>query len=259
LRSLSNPNPQMESPAQTPLRAGPLRLLLLDEHALFRRSLSRFLASEPGFEIAGECDTCDQALELVRSTPVEIVLLNAELGWERGHGFMSTARSGGYNGRFFLIAGTTDARFIAQAFKFGAAAIFLNSEGPERLAQALRLVAEGEMWIDSKVIQMLAEQLADRMPQIAPRESDKVLNDREQSVLLGIIGGLTNRKIGENLRLSESSVKNVIQRLFGKAGVKTRSQLVRVALEGSLGMTRKLIENHRKPGANLSAMRHSRG
>jgi len=259
LRSPSNSNSRIETPAQPARAGGPIRLLLLDQHALFRRSLSRFLASEPGFEIAGECDTCDQALETVRSTPVDIVLLNAELGSERGHGFMSAARSGGYSGRFFLIAGGTDAHFVAQAFKFGAAAIFLNSEAPERLVQALRLVAEGEMWVDSKVVQMLAEQLAGQMPQIPPRESDKLLNDREQSVLLGIIGGLTNRKIGENLGLSESSVKNVIQRLFGKAGVKTRSQLVRVALEGSLGVTRKLIENHRKPAANLSAMRHSRG
>jgi DNA-binding NarL/FixJ family response regulator len=52
---------------------------------------------------------------------------------------------------------------------------------------------------------------------------------------MGILEGLTNRKIGGNMGLAESSVKNIVQRLFGKAGVKTRGQLVRVALEGSLG------------------------
>lgn len=265
LRSPSSLNPQTQSPEQLSHRADRIRLLLLDNHALFRGSLSRFLASEPDFEIAGECDTSEQALEVLQSTHVDIVLLDADLGSERGHAFMSAARSRGYAGRFFLIAGTADARFVALAFKFGAAAIFLNSEAPERLAQALRSVAEGEMWVDSKVVQMLAEQLADRLPQTGPPVSNAALTDREQKVLLGVMGGLTNREIGENLSLSESSVKNVIQRLFGKAGVKTRSQLVRVALEGSLGVTRRLIEEHRSKSpaarklANLPDTRQSRG
>ena len=60
------------------------------------------------------------------------------------------------------------------------------------------------------------------------------------------VNGLTNKKIGTNMGLSESSVKNIVQRLFGKAGVKTRSQLVRVALEGSLGTTRQLISRQLK-------------
>lgn len=61
-------------------------------------------------------------------------------------------------------------------------------------------------------------------------------------MLLGILGGLTNRKIGDNMGLSGSSVKYVVQRLFGKAGVKTRSQLVRVALEGSPGAAQEFIK-----------------
>jgi two-component system, NarL family, nitrate/nitrite response regulator NarL len=237
---------------------GTIRLLLVDHHALFRGSLSRFLASEPGFAIAAECDTCEQALEALKSTAVDIVLLDADLGSERGPAFMSAARQGGYAGHFLLIAGAADARFVAAAFKMGATAIFLNSETPERLAHALRSVADGEVWVDSKVVQMLAEQLADG--QTAAREPASTLTDREQSVLLGIIGGLTNRKIGENLGLSESSVKNVIQRLFGKAGVKTRSQLVRAALEGSLGITRNWVEAQRGKVRlpNLTSVRHSR-
>ena len=84
---------------------------------------------------------------------------------------------------------------------------------------------------------MLAEQLADRYPQLQDPSVNGVLEERERNVLLGILGGLTNKKIGASMGLSESSVKNIVQRLFGRAGVKTRSQLVRVALEGSLGPT----------------------
>src|SRR5712691_2702368 len=90
---------------------------------------------------------------------------------------------------------------------------------------------------------MLAEQLIERYSQFDDRGSTGVLDDRERNVLLGILGGLTNKKIGTNMGLSESSIKNIVQRLFGKAGVKTRSQLVRVALEGSLGTTRQLEED----------------
>jgi DNA-binding CsgD family transcriptional regulator len=83
--------------------------------------------------------------------------------------------------------------------------------------------------------------LIDRYSRFDEQGSTGCLEDRERNVLLGILGGLTNKKIGTNMGLSESSVKNIVQRLFGKAGVKTRSQLVRVALEGSLGTTRQLI------------------
>src|SRR5260370_40415524 len=94
---------------------------------------------------------------------------------------------------------------------------------------------------------MLAEQLIERYPPFEDRGSTATLEDRERHVLLGMLGGLTNKKIGANMGLSESSVKNIVQRLFGKAGVKTRSQLVRVALEGSLGTTRQLMS--RRPAA----------
>jgi len=109
----------------------------------------------------------------------------------------------------------------------------LKSESLDRLVQAIRLVASGAVWIDQKVIQLLADRLIDH-PQLDYRTSRSPLTDREEKVLLGILGGLTNRKIGDNIGLSESTVKGVVQQLFRKARVRKRGQLVRVALEGSL-------------------------
>ena len=223
-----------------------IRLVLLDDHGLFRASLSRFLASEPGFEIAGECGTSAEALEVLNGSTVDIVLLDFDVRSERGNDFISAARQAGYRGRFLLVTGAADARSAAIALHLGASGIFLKSEAPERLVHAIRIVADGEVWVDPRVIQMLAEQLIDRYPQFDDQGSTGVLEDRERNVLLGILGGLTNKKIGTNMGLSESSVKNIVQRLFGKAGVKTRSQLVRVALEGSLWTTRQLISRQLK-------------
>jgi DNA-binding NarL/FixJ family response regulator len=177
-------------------------------------------------------------------------LFDFYLGSERGNEFISAARQAGYRGRFLLVAGAADARSVAIALKLGASGIFLKSEGPERLVHAIRLVADGEVWVDPRVIQMLAEQLIDQHPQFDDQGSTAALEDRERNVLLGILGGLTNKKIGANMGLSESSVKNIVQRLFGKAGVKTRSQLVRVALEGSLWTTRQLISRQPKSNHN---------
>jgi DNA-binding NarL/FixJ family response regulator len=94
-------------------------------------------------------------------------------------------------------------------------------------------VASGAVWVDKKIIQILVDQLIDRT--LPDRSSGNVLSEREEKVLLGILGGLTNRKIGDQIGLSESSVKSVVQQLFVRADVRTRSQLVRAALEGSLG------------------------
>jgi DNA-binding NarL/FixJ family response regulator len=217
------------------LTEDPIRLVLLDENGLFRASLCRFLSSEPGFDVTGECSTFEEALQVMNRSEVDLVLLHLDLGWEDGNEFMSAAREAGYRGKFLIVTGTADARNSAIALKLGASGIFLKSEPPNRLVQAIRLVVSGDVWVDQKVIQLLADQLVDRYLQVEDHGSRNILGDRDQKVLLGILGGLTNKKIGGGLGLSESSVKNIVQQLFQRAGVRTRSQLVRVALEGSLG------------------------
>ena len=161
---------------------------------------------------------------------------------------MTAAREAGYTGQFVLVTERVEAASAAMALKLGAAGIFLKSEAAERLAHAIRMVATGEVWIEPKVIQILAEQLLQQAPPEDGSQAAGGLEERERSVLLGILSGLTNKKIGEHLGLSESCVKNIVQRLFGKAGVKKRSQLVRVALEGSLGATHQAISRQSTPG-----------
>jgi DNA-binding NarL/FixJ family response regulator len=104
------------------------------------------------------------------------------------------------------------------------------------LAKAIRLVASGEMWMDQRVIHLMADGIHRREGQ----GFQKVLTEREQQVLRGIFEGLTNKEIATRLGVSESAVKATLQQLFQKTHVRTRSQLVRIALESSLGATRKL-------------------
>jgi two-component system, NarL family, nitrate/nitrite response regulator NarL len=119
-----------------------IRLILLDEHGLFRASLGRLLASEPDLEVAGECGTSAEALEAIRGSTVDVVLLDFDVGAEHGNDFISAARQAGYQGRFLIVAGSADVRNSAIALKLGASGIFLKSEAPDRLVQAIRLVGK---------------------------------------------------------------------------------------------------------------------
>lgn len=216
-----------------------LRLLLVDNHALFRTSLARLLAAENGFEIAGECGSASEALDVLRGTPVDVVLLDFDIGGDQGNAFILNARRGGFDGQFLLITGTADIDRYALALTLGASGVFLKSDRPDRLVRAIRLVASGGIWIDPTVVQRFAERY---MSEDHGRETVvHSLEDREEAVLEGLLQGLTNKRIGMQIGLSESSVKNILQGLFGKTGVRTRSQLVRAALEGSLGRIPSLI------------------
>jgi DNA-binding NarL/FixJ family response regulator len=200
-----------------------IRLVLLSDLVLFRESLARLLASEHDFELVAECAAPQEALEKLSGTEVNVLLVDFGIAKE----FIPCAREAGYHGKFLVVAKEIDARGSAIVLSCGASGIFLESDCSARLMQAIRLVATGEAWVDPKVIQLLA----DRYPKYEDRWWG-TQTQREQAVLKGIVDGLSNRKIGTKIGMSESTIKATVQRLFDKAGVRTRSQLVRIALEG---------------------------
>jgi DNA-binding NarL/FixJ family response regulator len=210
-----------------------IRLLLLDDQALLRASLAHFLASEPDLLVMCECGTPAEALEILSTSPIDVVLLDFGHAMEGRGGLISAAQRNGFQGRFLIVAESADTKSSAIAIKLGASGIFLKAEAPHRLVLAIKVVAGGGVWLDPRIVRLLADESAGRFPEGAEGCANR-LTDREQRVLLGILGGLTNRKIGENLGLSESSVKTAVQQLFYRTGVRTRGQLVRVAIEGSL-------------------------
>jgi DNA-binding NarL/FixJ family response regulator len=200
-----------------------IRLVLLDDHLLFRESLARLLAAEEDFGIVAQCASAPEALKALKASDVDVVLVDLGIAKE----FVLSARKARYRGKSLVVARSVDATDSAAVLKYGASGIFLESDSSSRLIQAIRLVANGEAWVDQRVLQLLA----DRFPQYDVRLLG-TLTDKEQSVLDGVVDGFSNRKIGDQIGVSESSVKGTLQQLFTKAGVRTRSQLVRIALEG---------------------------
>jgi DNA-binding NarL/FixJ family response regulator len=211
-----------------------IRLLLVDDHILFRDGLSRLLALEPDVEVVSGCGTIAEALETVGRRPVDIVLLDYDLGEHHGSHFISSARRAGFTGKVLMVTAGMTAKESSTALHLGASGIFLKHNSPGTLAKAVRLIMGGEIWVDPKVIQLMA----DRVDQPEEERVSPLLTEREQQVLRGIFEGLSNKEIGAQLGVTDGAVKATLQQLFQKTGVRTRSQLVRIALEGSLGPPR---------------------
>jgi len=206
---------------------GKIRILLLDDHALFREGLSRLLEGEPDMEMVACCASVGEATDVLLHKPIDLVLLDYDLGKERGFEFITQARQGGFQGRFLMVtAGMSDAESV-QALDLGVCGIFPKHSSPVALTQAIRKVMAGETWLDENAIQALVR--ASKHPEGA--DQAKSFTERETHVLQGVFEGLSNKEIGARLNISESSVKAALQQLFQKTGVRTRSQLVRIALE----------------------------
>jgi DNA-binding NarL/FixJ family response regulator len=205
------------------------RLLLLDDHALFRDSLSRLLESEPDFEVVARCGTVSEAMETLGAVPVDVVLLDFDLGDDHGNSFLIEARRAGFTGKVLLVTAGMTENDASLALQRGASGIFLKHDSPITLAQAIRLVMNGGTWLESKLVQSLVSKAGKR----DDPGSRKSLTTRERQVLEGIFEGLTNKEIAGRIGVSESAIKATLQQLFEKLNVRTRSQLVRVALEGS--------------------------
>jgi DNA-binding NarL/FixJ family response regulator len=125
-----------------------------------------------------------------------------------------------------VTGGMADAVML-RALENGASGVFLKSSPLAELTQAIGRVMKGETWIDSGMVKALLAD-ANRRSNEARQES---LSARERSVLRCVFEGLSNKEIGQQLGISEGSVKAALQQLFARTGVRTRSQLVRIAVE----------------------------
>ena len=201
-------------------------ILLVDDHALFRDSVARFLDSDPDFQVVASCATIEEAKEFLLASPVDLVLLDFDLGQWDGIDFMTVAASIGYRGRVLLVTAGIDESSAANLLRRGIAGVFLKHDPPAVLVDAIREVLAGKVWFEQNDLRRIVGRASEEE---APRT--RKLTEREQQVLVGVFDGLANKQIAERLQVSESSVKATLQQLFQKTGVRTRSQLVRIALE----------------------------
>jgi DNA-binding NarL/FixJ family response regulator len=206
-----------------------IKLLLLDDHVLFREGLRRLLVSEPEFETVAECGTPRDALDALSRLPVDVVLLDFDLEDDVGTRFISAASAAGYKGKILMVTAGMSPLDVTVARKLGISGIFLKHNPPNTLLEAIRTVAQGGTWTDPKIAPQGTTSGTGRSNAVALH-----LTPREQKVLRCVFEGLTNKEMAYELGVSQSSVKATLQHLFDKMKVRTRGQLVRIAIEQSL-------------------------
>jgi two-component system, NarL family, nitrate/nitrite response regulator NarL len=205
-----------------------IRLLVIDDHALFRESVARLLQVEPGFEVVAHCGSAAEALHVLQtSKDIDLILLDLDLGQERGADFLDQLHKLHFEGKVLLVtAGVNDSEVPALIRK-GIAGIFLKHGSPASLIQGIRDTVDGKALFDQRMLRRVMEQSA----RSSDDQSRAKLTDRERQVLSFVFEGLANKQIADRLQISETAVKASLQQLFAKTGVRTRGQLVRVALE----------------------------
>src|SRR6516165_10055406 len=130
-----------------------IRLLLLDDHILFREGLQRLLVSEPDFETVAECGTPAEALEVLSRDVVDVVLLDFDLEDDTGTRFIGSASAAGYRGKILMVTAGMSPLDISVAKKLGISGICLKHNPPALLLTAIRAVAAGDTWMDPKIAQ----------------------------------------------------------------------------------------------------------
>jgi two-component system nitrate/nitrite response regulator NarL len=202
-----------------------IRVLILDDHSLFRSGVVRLLESEPDMSVSSS-GTVGEAMDVLTRAPVDVVLLDYDLGQERGSDLVLQMKDHGIRARVLVVTAGLTGRQAADLMQQGIAGIFPKSDSPEALVEAIRKVHAGEAWLKQDHLQLLLQNLNE-----PAQHGEKSLSARERAVLRGVVEGLANKEIAGELQISESSVKAALQQVFNKTGVRTRSQLVRVALD----------------------------
>lgn len=205
-----------------------IRILIVDDHRLFRESLSRLLEMTPHVSVAGQCATVAEAVSTLARAKADVILLDYDLGEESGFTLLKDVKSREPETKVLMVtAGLSDDATL-QVMETGASGIFLKHSSPEQLVTAIEQVANGEIWLDNAALRVF---LAGKRSRNEVLDRTRTLTARQSEVLRGILDGLANKEIAWKLKVSETSVKAVIQELFHKTGVRTRSQLVRIAIE----------------------------
>jgi len=202
---------------------GAIRIYLLDDHMLFREGLRRLLDSDERFLITGQSGDPLQAVADLQKTPADVLVLDYDLGEKSALDLIEPLKSIGFAGRILIVTAGLPDKDALTLIKAGISGIFHKQESPEELQRAIMEVAQGRVLIDQQYLQAV-------VAAAQPQESTR-FTERERVTLRYLLQGLANKQIAGNLNISESAVKATLQQLFSKTGVRTRSQLVLLAIE----------------------------
>ncbi len=194
----------------------PIRVVLADDHPLFRRGVRGLLDAAPGIDVVGEAATGADALALVRRLLPDVLLLDLEMPGMTGVEVARALHAAGDAAAVLVLSAYDDETYVRELLDRGAAGYLTKEEAPERIVEAVRGVAAGQRgWFTAGVTAPAP---------LTPGPAS--LSPREREVLALIAEGLDNPTVARRLFLSESTVKNHVTNIYDKIEVRTRAEAV---------------------------------
>jgi NarL family two-component system response regulator LiaR len=210
--------------------AEPIRVLVVDDHAVVREGLRAFLGLQEGIEVAGEAVDGEEAVEAATRLRPDVILMDLVMPRMDGVAAMRSLRERVPQARVIVLTSFLDDDKLLPALRSGAAGYLLKNAQPQELARAVRAAHAGEALLDPLVAARLVETLAAD----GGEEPLQRLTPREREVLVLIARGLSNKRIAHELALSEKTVKTHVGHVLAKLGVSDRTQAAVVAVRAGL-------------------------
>lgn len=214
------------------VRSGRTRVLIADDHPLFREAITRLVEARPDLELVGEASDGRAALEQIRELAPDVAVIDVRMPELDGSAVLVALREEGLATNVVFLSAFLDSRTVYDAVASGAKAYLSKEAGSDEIADAIAAAARGETILGPEVQTGLAQEIRVReQSEARPR-----LSDREHEVLGLIAQGLSAPEIGERIHLSTATVKTHLQHLYEKLGVSERAAAV------AEGMRRGLVD-----------------
>jgi two-component system, NarL family, nitrate/nitrite response regulator NarL len=232
------------SSVDTPARSK-IRIVVADDHPIFRDGLCRLLALEEDFEVVAQAQDGRQVLDVLQQFEPDILLLDLKMPGLDGLATLQRLQQAKNKTRVIVLTASDDKNEFVQAMKLGTSGIVLKQTATELLIKSIRKVHAGEIWLDSHTTAAVIRQfvandeapMAQQMPvaSTAPRERERSpLSQREREIVALVAQGFKNKEMAEKMFISEQTVKNHLHNIFDKLGVSDRLELALYAIHNNL-------------------------
>jgi two-component system nitrate/nitrite response regulator NarL len=211
----------------------PQRLLMIDDHPLFRKGVLQLVKPEPEFEVVGEASSGEEGLELAQALQPDMILLDLNMRGMDGVEVLKAIKAGGSDARVVMLTVSDEASDLVAALRAGADGYLLKETEPEALLTKLKEAAAGQMTLSDRLAGLLARAMRQ---DTRPKDPDEAgLTDQERRILGLIAAGKSNKLIGRELDIAESTVKVHVKHLLRKLGLRSRVEAAVWAVEKKHG------------------------
>ena len=209
-----------------------IRILIADDHDIIRQGLNRIISFEEDMDVAFEAENGETALKLLNMNELDVVLLDCNMPIMNGIEALGSIKAKGDKIKVIMLTVENDRKTINTAINIGADGYMLKDSAGEEIVNAIRTVYMGEKYIDKSLVSILFSDI-----KIKDKKESNILDKlskREVEVLIKISEGLSNKEIGEQLYLSEKTIKNYATNLFRKINVEDRVKATILAIENNI-------------------------